>query len=106
MGITKRPTPAKVDPAAIEKFINSAPDAKVQGAAAPAAPAAPVAVPAPTPAKPSRPVAASTRKQPISLTIDAGILARMDEAAAARGLSRAAAIADACADWLKNKEGA
>ncbi|HDR9024802.1 TPA: ribbon-helix-helix protein, CopG family [Burkholderia vietnamiensis] len=105
MGITKRPTPAKVDPAAIEKFINSAPDAKGQGAAAPAAPAAPAAVPAPTPAK-SRPVIASTRKQPISLTIDAGILARMDEAAAARGLSRAAAIADACADWLKSKEGA
>lgn len=104
MGITKRPTPAKVDPAAIEKFINSAPDAKVPGAAA--APAAPAAVPAPTPAKPSRPIAASTRKQPISLTIDAGILARMDEAAAARGLSRAAAIADACADWLKSKEGA
>ncbi|ADP02386.1 gp41 [Burkholderia phage KS14] len=103
MGITKRPTPAKVDPAAIEKFINSAPDAKGQGVAAPAAPA-PVA--APTPAAPARAVASSTRKTPISLTIDAAILARMDEAAAARGLSRAAAIADACADWLKSKEGA
>ncbi|SDE41160.1 ribbon-helix-helix protein, CopG family [Paraburkholderia lycopersici] len=103
MGITKRPTPTKADPAAIEKFINSAPDAKGQGAAALAAPA-PVA--APTTTKPVRVVSASTRKHPISLTIDAGILARMDEAAAARGLSRAAAIADACADWLKSKEGA
>lgn len=92
MGITKRPAPVKANPAAIEKFINSAPDAQGQGSVVPAAPA--------------RAVASSTRKTPISLTIDATILARMDEAAAARGLSRAAAIADACADWLKSKEGA
>ncbi|MET3234322.1 UNVERIFIED_ORG: hypothetical protein ABIC54_006543 [Burkholderia sp. 1263] len=101
MSITKRPQAKQVSEAERMAFINGAPDAASSaGAVVPAAPAAP----APTPAKPSRVVASSTRKQPISLTIDAGILARIDEAAAARGLSRAAAIADACADWLKSKE--
>jgi hypothetical protein len=97
MALTKRPA---IDSSKVDAFISGAPDAKGQSAA----PVAPVA--APVPAKPSRVVAASARKHPISLTIDAAILARMDEAAAARGLSRAAAIADACADWLKSKEGA
>jgi hypothetical protein len=97
MALTKRPA---IDSSKVDAFISGAPDAKGQGVA-PVAPAA-----APVPAKPARVVAASARKHPISLTIDAAILARMDEAAAARGLSRAAAIADACADWLKSKEGA
>jgi len=102
MSVNKRP-PLKRAPseAELQAFIGRAPDAKEQGAIAAAAPA-PVA--APTPSKPARVVASSARKHPISLTIDAAILARMDEAAAARGLSRAAAIADACADWLKSKE--
>jgi hypothetical protein len=94
MALTKRPT---IDSSKVDAFISGAPDAKGQGAA----PAATL-----TPAKPARVVAANTRKHPISLTIDAAILARIDDAAAARGLSRAAAIADACADWLKSKEGA
>lgn len=100
MALTKRPA---IDSSKVDAFISGAPDAKGQ-AAAPVAPVAPAAAPAP--AKPARVVATSARKHPISLTIDAAILARMDEAAAARGLSRAAAIADACADWLKSKEGA
>ncbi|BDD79955.1 hypothetical protein [Burkholderia phage FLC10] len=104
MSVSKRP-PLKrpASEAELQAFIGRAPDAKEQAAIASAAPAT---VAAPTPAKPARVVASSTRKQPISLTIDAGILARIDDAAAARGLSRAAAIADACADWLKSKEGA
>jgi hypothetical protein len=97
MSITKRPQAKQVSEAERMAFINGAPDAASAGAVVPAAPA-------PTPAKPSRVVASSTRKTPISLTIDPAILARMDEAAAARGLSRAAAFADACADWLKAKE--
>jgi hypothetical protein len=100
MALTKRPA---IDSSKVDAFISGAPDAKGQSVA-PVAPVAPAAVP--VPAKPARVVAPSARKHPISLTIDAGILARMDEAAAARGLSRAAAIADACADWLKSKEGA
>lgn len=92
--------------AAAEAFIAGAPDAKGQGAPAIAPAVAPAVAQAPQPAAPTRVVASSTRKQPISLTIDPAILSRMDTAAAARGLSRAAAFADACADWLKNKEAA
>ena len=98
MALTRRPA---MDSSKADAFMSGAPDAKGQSAVAPAA-----AAPAPTPGKPARVIASSARKHPISLTIDATILARMDDAAAARGLSRAAAIADACADWLKSKEGA
>ena len=97
MAITKRPPEA--DARKVEAFISGAPDAKTP--AAPVAASRPVE---PSAAKVSPPT--SARKHAISLTIAPALLARMDEAAAARGLSRAAAIADACADWLKSKEGA
>jgi hypothetical protein len=98
MALTKRPA---IDSSKVDAFISGAPDAKGQGVAPAAAPA-PTPAAAPVPAKPAA-APVSTRKHPISLTIAPALLARMDEAAAARGLSRAAAFADACADWLKAK---
>lgn len=95
MALTRRPDSSKVD-----AFISGAPDARP--AAAPVT-AAVAPAPAPVAAKPARVAPASSRKQPISLTIDAAILAKVDERAAQLGLSRAAAMALACSRWVESE---
>jgi hypothetical protein len=61
------------------RFISGAPDEKV---GAPAAPAK---------AEPAVPRTLRKRKEPVTMTLDPGILAEFDELAATMGLSRAAA---------------
>jgi predicted HicB family RNase H-like nuclease len=53
-------------------------------------------------AKPA-PVAAKAAKKPVALRFDSDLLARIDAAAAARGISRNAWISWQCAEGLKNE---
>lgn len=76
----------------VAAIIAGAPDgAKSSPAAAAASPRPPV-------------VASGARKKPISLTIDANILAELDRKATALGLSRAAAFALAVSRFIANEE--
>lgn len=86
--IPPKPTRPQVSDEAADRFINQAPDEKA-GAAAPAAPSQPGAAAAqPVPVLPR---ALRKRKEPVTMTLDPGILAEFDELAATMGLSRAAA---------------
>jgi len=82
--IPPKPTLPQVSDEAADRFINQAPDEKV-GAAAPAAASQPAA------AQPGLPRTLRKRKEPVTMTLDPGILAEFDELAATMGLSRAAA---------------
>lgn len=83
--IPPKPQRSEMSDEAAARFINQAPDAK----------------PAPAPEAPSQPAAAQPdtvlprtlrkRKEPVTMTLDPGILAEFDELAATMGLSRAAA---------------
>jgi hypothetical protein len=73
---------------AADRFINKAPDEKA-GAAAPAAASQPAAAAAQP--DPVLPRTLRKRKEPVTMTLDPGILAEFDELAATMGLSRAAA---------------
>ena len=94
MGITPRPKTA-------EEFINGAPDSR---AAAPAPASSAHAAPAVTVAAPAALVPKGGRKKPISLTMDANILAALDEKAAKIGISRAAAFALAVSRFIAAEE--
>lgn len=83
--IATKPTRPQVSDEVADRFINQAPDEKP--AAAPAAPSQPAAAqPAPV-----LPRTLRKRKEPVTMTLDPGILAEFDELAATMGLSRAAA---------------
>lgn len=86
--IPPKPARQQVSDEAADRFINKAPDEKA-GAAAPAAPAQPASAAAQT--DPALPRALRKRKEPVTMTLDPGILAEFDELAATMGLSRAAA---------------
>jgi hypothetical protein len=82
-GLTARPGSRK----SADEFISAAPDGGGSAAAAPAQPAADV-------------LSSGARKKPISLTIDAKILAELDRKAGKLGLSRAAAFALAVSRFI------
>lgn len=80
--IPPKPTRPQVSDEAADRFINQAPDEK----------------PAPAPGQPAAaepdpvvPRALRKRKEPVTMTLDPGILAEFDQLAATMGLSRAAA---------------
>lgn len=84
--IPPKPSRPQVSDEVADRFINQAPDEKA-GAAAPAAPSQPAAAQP----DPGVPRALRKRKEPVTMTLDPGILAEFDELAATMGLSRAAA---------------
>lgn len=84
--IAPKPTRPQVSDEAADRFINQAPDEKA-GAAAPAAASQPAAAQP----DPGLPRTLRKRKEPVTMTLDPGILAEFDELAATMGLSRAAA---------------
>lgn len=84
--IPPKPSRPQVSDEEADRFINKAPDEKA-GAAAQAAASQPAAA---EPA-PSLPRTLRKRKEPVTMTLDPGILAEFDELAATMGLSRAAA---------------
>lgn len=94
--ISKKPV---INPAAADAFINRAPDA------APTAQAqsTPAATPAPA-SKPAAIEAPAGRKQAISLTIDPNLLARLDNVAGKRGISRAAFFSLAVSELVAKYE--
>ena len=100
-----RPQPSEAD---IQRFISNAPDEKPAAAPVMVAPAAAVSTPAvaaetqPTPAA-DVPRTLRKRKEPITVTVDPVILADFDKHAAARGLSRAAALGLAMQDWVASE---
>jgi len=88
MSIKKQPPLKRGSEAALDAFINRAPDAGTQGNAAPVE------------ADAASPRATKQAKQAISLTLNPALLARIDEQAQRLSLSRAAAISLACTRWL------
>lgn len=93
MAITPRPQVKSP-----EDFIAGAPDG-----------GRPAAAEAPAPAAPARQAGAALvpkggRKKPISLTIDANVLAALDEKAGALGISRAAAFSLAVSRFIASEE--
>lgn len=83
--IPPKPARPQVTDEAADRFISQAPDATP--AAAPPA-AAPAAAGQPDPVVPR---SLRKRKEPVTMTLDPGILHEFDELAATMGLSRAAA---------------
>lgn len=83
--IPPKPVRHPVSDEVADRFINQAPDEKP--AAGPAAPSQPAAA-QPDPVLPR---ALRKRKEPVTMTLDPGILGEFDELAATMGLSRAAA---------------
>jgi hypothetical protein len=86
--IAPKPTRPPVSDEAADRFIKDAPDEKQ---AAPAAAPAAASQPAAAQPDPVVPRALRKRKEPVTMTLDPGILAEFDELAATMGLSRAAA---------------
>ena len=89
----------------LDKFVHGAPDARPSVPAAAGAPAAPA--PAAAPAVEATPVIARRgRKEPISLTLQAEMIARLDKARARMGgLSRPAFIALAVTKYIEENGG-
>jgi len=83
--IPPKPQRPEMSDEAAARFINQAPD--VKPAAAPEVPGQPAAA-QPDPVVPRT---LRKRKEPVTMTLDPGILAEFDELAATMGLSRAAA---------------
>lgn len=84
--IPTKPQRPQVSDEAAERFINQAPDEKP--VPAPTAAGSGVVAAAPDPGLPR---ALRKRKEPVTMTLDPGILAEFDQLAASMGLSRAAA---------------
>ena len=85
--IAPKPQRSEMSDEAAARFINQAPDAKPAAAPAPVAPS----TPATAQPDPVLPRTLRKRKEPVTMTLDPGILAEFDELAATMGLSRAAA---------------
>lgn len=85
--IAPKPTRPQVSDEVADRFINQAPDEKPAAAPAPAASSQPASA-QPDPVVPRT---LRKRKEPVTMTLDPGILAEFDELAATMGLSRAAA---------------
>lgn len=93
MSITPRPN---IKPPTPDDFIAGAPDGGRAPAAAAPAPQAPAAAAALVPK--------GGRKKPISLTIDANVLAALDAKAGSLGISRAAAFSLAVSRFIAAEE--
>jgi hypothetical protein len=101
--IVSKPSLASRQPSEddLDRFVHAAPDMRQP------APAAPAAAPAPAPVADQVPVIARRgRKEPISLTLQADMIAKLDQARARMGgLSRPAFIALAVTKFIEQNGG-